>query len=104
METSHAAVHFDGGTSQVDSNAVDAAGNVYQAVHGQPAIFVYSSTGEHLTTISVPSDDAEGLDSATNVAIAQGTTDAYMTVSGNDGGFVYTFDALDEGIRQSNGG
>ncbi|NYH55452.1 lactonase [Nocardiopsis arvandica] len=104
VETSHAAVHFDGGTSQVDSNAVDAAGNVYQAVHGQPAIFVYSSTGEHLTTISVPSDDAEGLDSATNVAIAQGTTDAYMTVSGNDGGFVYTFDALDEGIRQSNGG
>ncbi|MFC8799041.1 hypothetical protein ACFT2C_15000 [Promicromonospora sp. NPDC057138] len=33
-----------------------------------------------------------------------GTTDAYMTRSGAAGGFVYEFDALAEGIRQSNGG
>lgn len=32
------------------------------------------------------------------------TTDAYMTVSGPAGGFVYEFEALAEGIRQSNGG
>jgi lactonase len=102
--TSHAAVHFDGGTSRVDSNAVDAEGNLYQAVHGQPSVYVYSSTGEHLATVSVPSADAEGLESATNLAIAPGTTEAYMTVSGEDGGFVYTFEALGEGIRQSNGG
>lgn len=104
VETAHPAIHFDGGTSQIDSNAVDAAGNVYQAVHGQPSIFVYSPTGEHLTTVSVPDDAPEGLDTATNVAIEPGTTDAYMTVSGDDGGFVYRFDALGEGIRQSNGG
>ncbi|WP_150254504.1 SMP-30/gluconolactonase/LRE family protein [Nocardiopsis deserti] len=104
VETSHPALYFDGGTSQIDSIAVDADGNLYQAVHGQPSIFVYSSLGEHLTTVSVPADAAEGLDSATNVAIAPGTTDAYMTVSGADGGFVYSFDALAEGIRQSNGG
>lgn len=104
VETAHPAVRFDGGTSQVDSNAVDAEGNVYQAVHGQPRIYVYSSTGEHLTTVSVPSEDAEGLDTATNVAIAPGTTDAYMTVSGERGGFVFEFEALGEGIRQSNGG
>ncbi|RKS09317.1 gluconolactonase [Nocardiopsis sp. Huas11] len=102
--TSHAAFHLDGGTTQVDSIAVDAAGNVYLAAHGLPGIRVHSSTGEHLMTASVPSDAAEGLDSATNVAIAPGTTDAYMTVSGADGGFVYRFDALAEGIRQSNGG
>ncbi|WP_460747865.1 SMP-30/gluconolactonase/LRE family protein [Nocardiopsis oceani] len=102
--TSHPGIHFDGGTSQVDSNAVDAAGNVYQAVHGQPRIYVYSSTGEHLATVSIPDDDAEGLDTATNLAIVPGTTEAYMTVSGDDGGFIYQFDALAEGIRQSNGG
>ncbi|MGW8531767.1 SMP-30/gluconolactonase/LRE family protein [Nocardiopsis sp. NPDC055824] len=102
--TSHAAIHFDGGTSRIDSIAVDAEGNLYQAVHGQPSIFVYSSTGEHLATVSVPSEAAEGLESATNVAIAPGTTDAYMTVSGEDGGFVYSFEALGEGIRQTNGG
>ncbi|MFD3685381.1 SMP-30/gluconolactonase/LRE family protein [Nocardiopsis sp. NPDC058631] len=104
VATSHAAIHFDGGTSRIDSIAVDAEGNLYQAVHGQPSIFVYSSTGEHLTTVGVPDDAAEGLESATNVAIAPGTTDAFMTVSGDDGGFVYSFDALGEGIRQSNGG
>ncbi|MBR8740796.1 SMP-30/gluconolactonase/LRE family protein [Nocardiopsis sp. MG754419] len=104
VETAHPAVYFDGGTSQLDSNAVDAEGNLYQAVHGQPSIFVYSSTGEHLTTVTVPEDAAAGLDTATNIAIEPGGTDAYMTVSGEDGGFVFTFEALGEGIRQSNGG
>ncbi|QUX27117.1 SMP-30/gluconolactonase/LRE family protein [Nocardiopsis akebiae] len=104
VETSHAALYFDGGTSRIDSIAVDADGNLYQAVHGQPRVFVYSPLGEHLATVGVPADAAEGLYSATNVAIAPGTTDAYMTVSGDDGGFVYSFDALAEGIRQSNGG
>lgn len=104
VETAHTGIHFDGGTSQIDSNAVDAEGNVYQAVHGQPRIYAYSSTGEHLATVDVPPEAAEGVDSATNVAIAPGTTDAYMTVSGEDGGFVYEFEALGEGIRQSNGG
>ncbi|WP_017589624.1 SMP-30/gluconolactonase/LRE family protein [Nocardiopsis ganjiahuensis] len=104
VETAHPALHFDGGESQIDSNAVDAEGNVYQAVHGQPSIYVYGPTGRHLTTVSVPADAAGGLDSATNIAIEPGTTDAYMTVSGEDGGFVYRFEALGEGIRQSNGG
>ncbi|SHK71310.1 lactonase [Nocardiopsis flavescens] len=104
VAAAHTAVHVDGGTSRVDSNAVDADGNLYQALHGRPGILVYSPLGEHLATVDVPEDAAGGLDSATNVAIRPGTTDAYMTVSGEDGGFVYSFDALAEGIRQSNGG
>jgi lactonase len=104
VAAAHTALHFDGGTTQVDSLAVDADGNVYQGFHGRPEVRVYAPTGEHLATVGVPADAAGGLDSATNVAIAPGTTDAYMTVSGADGGFVYTFDALGEGIRQSNGG
>lgn len=104
VATSHAAIHFDGGTSRIDSIAVDGDGNLYQAIHGEPAMYVYSSLGEHLATVRVPEEDAEGLYSATNVAIEPGTTDAYMTVSGDDGGHIYTFDALAEGIRQSNGG
>lgn len=102
--TSHTAIHFDGGRSRIDSIAVDADGNLYQAIHGEPAMYVYSSLGEHLATVRVPEEDAEGLHSATNVAIEPGTTDAYMTVSGDDGGHIYTFDALAEGTRQSNGG
>jgi lactonase len=103
VTTAYPAIWFSGGRSQVDSTAVDAAGNVYQGVHGQAEVFVYSPTGDLLTTVSLPRK-AKGLTSATNIAIRPGTTDAYVTVSGPAGGFVYEFEALADGIRQSNGG
>jgi len=99
----HTAVRVDGGIAQTDSIAVDADGNLYQALHGRPAMAVYSKHGEHLATVEIPEGTA-GLESATNVAITPGGTTAYMTVSGPAGGFLYTFDAMAEGIRQSNGG
>ena len=99
----HTAMHVDGGTTQTDSNAVDAAGNIYQGVHGEPRMLVYSPDGTHRATVTVPAADGD-LQSVTNIAIRPGTTDAYVTVSGPDGGFVYRFDALAEGVRQSNGG
>ncbi|MFI9487563.1 SMP-30/gluconolactonase/LRE family protein [Promicromonospora sp. NPDC052451] len=99
----HTAIRVDGGVARTDSNAVDAAGNVYQGMHGTPEVRVFAPDGTHLLTVSLPEGD-EGLSSATNVAIRPGTTDAYVTVSGPAGGFVYRFDAPAEGIRQSNGG
>lgn len=99
----HTAVRVDGGVAETDSIAVDADGNLYQALHGRPAMLVYNRYGEHLATVKVPGR-AEGLESATNVAITPGGTRAYMTVSGPAGGYLYTFDALAKGIRQSNGG
>ncbi|MFC7885150.1 SMP-30/gluconolactonase/LRE family protein [Streptomyces sp. NPDC057376] len=99
----HTAVRVNGGLAQTDSIAVDADGNLYQALHGRPAMAVYSKHGERLATVEVPAR-AKGLESATNVAILPGGTRAYMTVSGPAGGYLYTFDALAEGIRQSNGG
>ena len=94
----------DGGKTETDSNAVDAAGNIYQATHGEPVIRVFSAHGRPLAEIRVPEDDRAGLTSATNVAIRPGTKQAYVTVSGKAGGFIYTFDALAKGITQSNGG
>jgi len=64
---------------------------------------VYNQHGEHLATVEVPTRNGD-LESATNVAITPGGTTAYLTVSGKAGGYLYTFDALAEGIRQSNGG
>ena len=61
-------------------------------------------SGELIQTVTVPAKDEAGLGSATNVAIEPGTTEAYITVSGTDGGFLYSFRALGKGIRQSNGG
>ncbi|MHB9755652.1 SMP-30/gluconolactonase/LRE family protein [Streptomyces sp. BYX5S] len=104
VTTRHEAIHVDGGVAQTDSIAVDAEGNLYQALHGRPAMAVFSKYGERLGTVEVPAKEAKGLESATNVAIAPGGRDAYMTVSGPKGGYVYRFDALAKGIRLSNGG
>ncbi len=103
VEQGHAAIHVNAGTAQTDSNAVDADGNIYQGVHGTPQIRVYSPTGTHLKTITLPAGE-DGLESATNLAIRPGTTDAYVTASGKAGGYLYEFNALAEGTRQSNGG
>ncbi|MDG9727739.1 SMP-30/gluconolactonase/LRE family protein [Streptomyces sp. DH41] len=103
VTSQHTAVQVDGGIAQTDSIAVDADGNLYQGLHGRPAMAVYDQHGERLATIEVPGR-ASGLESATNVAITPGGTTAYMTVSGPAGGYLYRFDALAEGVRQSNGG
>lgn len=103
VTTGHTAIHINGGGAQTDSNAVDAEGNIYQAMHGRPEIRVHGPDGSHLTTIGIPRDH-EGLESATNIAIKPGTKDAYATVSGPGGGYIYHFEALGKGIRQSNGG
>ncbi|MEU8625012.1 SMP-30/gluconolactonase/LRE family protein [Streptomyces sp. NPDC048669] len=101
----HTAIRVDAGVAQTDSIAVDAHGNLYQALHGRPAMVVYDKYGERLATVEIPARAAAaGLESATNVAITPGGTTAYMTVSGPAGGYLYAFDALAEGIRQSNGG
>ncbi|MEU6001048.1 SMP-30/gluconolactonase/LRE family protein [Streptomyces sp. NPDC047197] len=104
VTSQHEAIHVDAGVAQTDSIAVDADGNLYQALHGRPAMAVYSPDGERLATVELPAKAAKGLESATNVAITPGGTKAYMTVSGPDGGYVFRFTALAQGIRQSNGG
>src|SRR6478752_526758 len=85
VTSKHTAVRVDGGIAQTDAMAVD------------------DRNGKRLATVEVPTR-AAGLESATNVAITPGGTKAYMTVSGPAGGYLYTFDALAEGSRQSNGG
>lgn len=71
--------------------------------HNRAAVVVFDATGQQKATISIPSKEGEIL-SATNIAINPGTKDAYVTASGKGGGWIHTFTALAEGIRQSNGG
>ncbi|MGQ1840191.1 SMP-30/gluconolactonase/LRE family protein [Kocuria turfanensis] len=104
VSAAHPAVYASTGAAQLDSIAVDAEGHLYVGLHNRPAILVYDTTGQLLTTTKVPADEQTGLSSATNVAIKPGTTEAYATVSGTKGGFLYTFDAFADGVRQSNGG
>ncbi|WP_323743718.1 SMP-30/gluconolactonase/LRE family protein [Clavibacter phaseoli] len=103
MTSLHPGVYVSAGSAQIDSNAVDADGNLYQAFEGAPRLDVHAPDGRVISTVAIPEGE-EGLSSATNLAIRYGTTEGYMTVSGPAGGFVYRFDALGEGTRQSNGG
>ncbi|WP_114855778.1 SMP-30/gluconolactonase/LRE family protein [Brachybacterium sp. YJGR34] len=103
VTAAYPALHLDAGRARVDSTAVDAEGNIYQAFHGRPEIEVHSPSGEHLATIAVPAEERDGLDSATNIAIRPGTTEGVMTVSGSEGGMVYRFEAPGEGGAHSNG-
>jgi lactonase len=100
IATAFPAIHASPGIGQVDSIAVDADGNLYVGLHSRPEILVYDVEGALLQAVSVPEGDAAGLSSATNVAIEPGTTRAYATISGADGGFVYEFPALAEGVPQ----
>lgn len=102
LAEAHGAIHIDAGRARVDSTAVDADGNIYQMFHNRTAVEVFDHDGAHLETIEVPNDHELG--SATNIAIEPGTTNGVITVSGDDGGHLYTFDAPAEGTRQSNGG
>lgn len=99
----HPSMYTSPGAAQIDSSAVDAEGNIYQAFEGKPQIDVYSTGGERIAMIAVPMGD-RGLTSATNLAVRPGTTQGYMTVSGEAGGFIYSFESLAKGIRQTNGG
>ncbi|ROQ16860.1 SMP-30/gluconolaconase/LRE-like protein, partial [Rathayibacter sp. PhB93] len=100
IATAFPAIHASPGIGQVDSITVDADGNLYVGVHSRAEILVYDSSGALLQTVSVPADESTGLSSATNIAIEPGTTRAYATISGADGGFVYEFPALAAGVPQ----
>jgi lactonase len=76
----------------LDSTAVDADGNVYQAVHGAGQILVWNQQGELKATVEFDDDDV------TNLAIEPGSRNAYATVGGENGGYVYRFKALADGI------
>lgn len=77
----------------LDSIAVDADGNIYQAVHGAGEILVWSQTGKFVATVKLKDEDV------TNLAIKPGTRDAYVTTAGEDGGYVYRFKALAEAME-----
>jgi lactonase len=77
----------------LDSTAVDADGNVYQAVHGGGRILVWNQAGTLRAVVTFADKDV------TNLAIEPGTRNAYATVGGETGGFIYRFKALGEGIR-----
>lgn len=97
-------IKVDLGSAMLDSTAVDADGNVYQALNGGGKVLVWDSRGTMIAVISIKRPGAAAPMAVTNMAIQPGTKHGYLTTSGPDGGYLYRFIALGRGIRQSNGG
>jgi lactonase len=81
-----------------DSMAVDAAGNAYICINGQGRIVVLNPRGIPIANVLIPGRD-EGMHLAvTNLKFKPGTDEAYATVSGRGGGWIYKFKGLSKGI------
>lgn len=77
-----------------DSMTVDAGGNAYVCINGQGRIVVLNPKGIPVANVLIPGRD-EGLHLAvTNVTFKPGTDEAYATVSGKGGGWIYIFKGL----------
>jgi lactonase len=100
----HTAIYASEGTAQLDSNAVDTAGNIYQCVWGGGKVLVYRPDGTLIARIVVPQAAQTDELLTTNLAIKPGTTQGYLTVGGKRGGYIYSFRSLAPGGWQSNGG
>jgi lactonase len=81
-----------------DSMTVDAAGNAYICINGQGRIVVLNPRGIPIANVLIPDRD-EGMHlGVTNVKFKPGTDEAYATVSGKGGGWVYKFKGLTKSI------
>jgi lactonase len=77
-----------------DSMTVDADGNAYVCINGQGRIVVLNPRGIPIANVFIPGRD-EGMHLAvTNVKFKPGTDEAYATVSGKGGGWVFKFKGL----------
>jgi lactonase len=82
-----------------DSMAVDSDGNAYVAINGQGRILVLNPKGIPITNVLIPGRD-DGMHLAvTNLKFKPGTDEAYATVSGKGGGWVYKFKGLAKALN-----
>jgi lactonase len=76
-----------------DSNAMDAEGNIYQAMAETGRVIVMSSQGVALAKIVIPSEYGGGYQRTYNLAFQPGTNIGFITASGKNGGAIFTFQA-----------
>jgi lactonase len=104
VEAGAVGMTYDTGTSGLDSNAVDADGNIYQCVFGAGKVLVWNNQGELLETVVIPQTFPRSQVLSSNIAIEPGTRRAFITVGGRNGAFLYSFKAPGRGESQANGG
>lgn len=90
---------FMGAPGGCDSNAIDEAGHLYQAIIFQGRVLVFSANGIPIANVLIPGRDEGKLLRTTNLAFKPGTDEAYITTSGNGGAWIYRFKGLAKGIK-----
>jgi lactonase len=90
------AYRFTGG--HCDSMAIDVDGNVYQAVNMQGRVVVFNKRGLPIANVLIPGRDEGKHLVTTNVAFKPGTDEAYITLSGRGGAWIYKFKGLTKGL------
>jgi len=81
-----------------DSMTVDADGNAYVCINGQGRIVVLNPRGIPIANVLIPGRD-EGMHLlVTNLKFKPGTDEAYVTLSGKGGGWVYRFKGLAKAV------
>jgi lactonase len=81
-----------------DSMTVDADGNAYVCINGQGRIVVLNPKGIPIANVLMPGRD-EGMHLlVTNLKFKPGTDEAYVTLSGKGGGWVYRFKGLAKAV------
>lgn len=82
-----------------DSNAVDSEGNVYQTLVGQGRIVILNKAGIPVAQVLLPGrDEGKNLFTA-SLAFKPETNEAFVTLGSTDGGWIYEFRGLAEGLK-----
>jgi lactonase len=81
-----------------DSNKVDSAGNLYQCIMGQGRIIVLNAYGIPVANVVVPGRDEGKYLRTSNLAFKPGTSEGYITTSGQGGAWIFMFKGLAEGL------
>lgn len=90
---------FVGAPGGCDGMAVDADGNVYQAIVFHGRLVILNNGGIPIAQVLIPGRDEGKLLRTTNVAFKPGTDDVYITASGEGGAWIYKFRGLAQGLK-----
>jgi lactonase len=88
--------YYSTGWGGLDSNRVDANGNLYQAIMNQGRVIILNDRGIPIANVVVPGRDEGKYLKTTNLAFKPGTKEGYITAGGG-GAWIFKFEAITQG-------